>query len=290
MIGFTVKNRRKEFMENEVSLIPTTYDEGRITVLGRDLHSVLEINTEYRHWFKRMCGYGFEEGVDYIKFETEKSETSDYTENSEFSSDGKVRLHSGSQNPNPKINHQLTLEMAKEIAMIQRSEIGRKVRKYFIEIENRYREQVKVLEGITDLKAHAIDSAGQRAKAFNKYFGVSVKISSVHALGEVEKEFNIDLSSWKKLLPPVENVPTDYNPTQLAEKLSKGGVSFTAKQINSVLKDIGFQYKEDKQWKLTDKGKKYGIAYPYERNGHTGFQIRWKPEVVKIIEDCYFDY
>ena len=280
-------------MENSVSLIPVNYSEDKITVLGRDLHSALEISTEYRHWFKRMCEYGFEEGVDYVKlipdnnlsFGTEKSETLSDTESEESyfeSVEPKVNLGG-----RPQVNHQLTLEMAKEIAMLQRSEIGRKVRKYFIEVEKSYREQAKVIEGLTDIKAHAIDAAGQRAKAFNRYFGVSKEISSVHALSEVEKEFEIDLSEWKKLLPPVENAPTDYTPTQLAEKLSKGGVVFTARQINSFLKENGLQYKVHKEWKLTEKGKPYGTAYPYERNGHTGFQIRWNNRLLKLLKDYY---
>ena len=46
-------------------LIKVTYDNDRATVSGRELHEKLEIKTEYRHWFPRMCEYGFVEGVDF---------------------------------------------------------------------------------------------------------------------------------------------------------------------------------------------------------------------------------
>lgn len=53
------------------NLLPIVYDKSnRPTVLGRDLHAALEINSNYTTWFKRMCelGSGFTEGIDYVQF------------------------------------------------------------------------------------------------------------------------------------------------------------------------------------------------------------------------------
>ena len=98
-------------------LIKINYDSDRPTVLGRDLHEALNIRTEYVKWFERMTDYGFSENVDYSPILTNRS-------------DGKAGK--------PKTDHQLTIEMAKEICMIQRSEKGKQCRQYFIAVEEQF--------------------------------------------------------------------------------------------------------------------------------------------------------
>ena len=98
-------------------LIKINYDSDRPTVLGRDLYEALEIKTAYKDWFPRMCEYGFTEGTDYCSFLSNRS-------------DGKAGK--------PKTDHQLTIEMAKEICMIQRSEKGKQCRQYFIAVEEQF--------------------------------------------------------------------------------------------------------------------------------------------------------
>ena len=257
-------------------LIRIDYINDQPIVVGRILHAALEIKTDYSTWFKRMCEYGFEEGVDYIQF-LEKEEPVNTVLNS---------------NPNPKTNHQLTLDTAKEIAMIQRTPLGRTFRKYFIEVEKKYRQQIKSTVEIPQSQNPrncALIDAGQQAVILNQYFGVDLGIARAHTLNEVEKEFGVNLSDIKKLLPAAESHPVDYNPTQLAEKLSKTyGVLVNAQQVNCYLRELNLQYKSNKTWYLTDAGKEYGVTYPYERNGHSGFQIRWKAAVEKLIEKHYF--
>ena len=102
-------------------LVKINYDSLQPTVLGRDLHSALGINTRYNDWFPRMCEYGFEEGKDFYSFLSE------------------------STGGRPSTDHQLTLDMAKEICMIQRNQIGKRCREYFIEAEKKYRERLKNL-------------------------------------------------------------------------------------------------------------------------------------------------
>lgn len=97
-------------------LIKINYDGDRPTVLGRDLHEFLEVDSNYTTWFKRMCEYGFIENIDYATcFPNLESEN-----------------QHGGQN---KIDHQLTIEMAKEICMLQRNEKGKQARQYFINLE-----------------------------------------------------------------------------------------------------------------------------------------------------------
>lgn len=100
-------------------LIKVNYDNEQPTVLGRDLHEALGVESNYTTWFKRMCEYGFSENKDYISC---------------FPNLESKNQHGG-QN---KIDHQLTIPMAKEICMLQRSEKGKMFRQYFIAIEEQW--------------------------------------------------------------------------------------------------------------------------------------------------------
>lgn len=108
-------------------------DDGSVAVSGRELHKGLQIETQYTKWINRMIGYGFEENVDYILV-SQKS------------------LTNNPRNPYTNItDHIMTLDMAKEISMIQRSEIGRKIRGYFIKVERQH-NQLASAYGITSLE------------------------------------------------------------------------------------------------------------------------------------------
>lgn len=107
-------------MENELLRIDYT-NVNRPTVLGRDLHEALEVQTAYKDWFPRMCEYGFEEGKD-------------------FSS-----ILSKSTGGRPQQNHQLTISMAKELCMLQRTQKGKECREYFIKVEEAWNKPEIVL-------------------------------------------------------------------------------------------------------------------------------------------------
>ena len=106
-------------MNNELIKI-TKDDNGNSVVSGRDLHEFLEVKDNYTDWFKRMVAYGFAENVDFIGL----SEKSDKLVG------------------RPRMDHALTLDMAKEISMIQRTEKGKQARQYFIEVEKEYKKQI----------------------------------------------------------------------------------------------------------------------------------------------------
>lgn len=97
--------------------------DGSVVVSGRDLHDFLDVKTKYADWFKRMSEYGFDENVDFAVFlKNEKDDTA-------FGGSRKIT------------DHAMTLDMAKEISMIQRTERGKQARQYFLEVEKRYKQQ-----------------------------------------------------------------------------------------------------------------------------------------------------
>lgn len=105
---------------NELINIKTS-ETGEPTVLGRELHEFLGVKTLYKDWFPRMVEYGFTEGKDFSSFLGE------------------------STGGRPGIEHLLTIDMAKELAMIQRTERGKQARQYFIQVEKDYNSPEKIM-------------------------------------------------------------------------------------------------------------------------------------------------
>jgi len=111
---------------------------GEYPVSGRELHGRLEIDSNYTTWFKRMCEYGFEGGKDFEScFPNLESEAH------------------GGQN---KVDHNLTLSMAKELCMLQRTDKGREVRRYLIRVEEAWNSPDAIM-------ARALTIANDRVKA-----------------------------------------------------------------------------------------------------------------------------
>ncbi len=101
-------------MENQ--LINITNQDGELLVSARDLHKGLNISERFSSWFNRMLQYGFDENVDYV---------------------GCKKVYAANQYGGEKEldDYALKLDMAKEICMLQRNDLGKQFRRYFIECE-----------------------------------------------------------------------------------------------------------------------------------------------------------
>lgn len=90
------------------------------TINARDLHTFLESKQEFTAWIKnRIRQYGFAEGTDYLVF------------------DNSIKNPEGGR---PVIDYHVTLDMAKELCMVERNERGREARQYFIRCEKELKE------------------------------------------------------------------------------------------------------------------------------------------------------
>ena len=112
---------------NELVKIKYGNDE-QPTVSGRELHKFLEVDTPYSKWFSRMIEYGFENGQD-------------------FNLDKNVRVQTEGKREVSRIveDHQLTIPMAKELCMIQRTEKGKMARQYFLQVEEAWNTPAMVM-------------------------------------------------------------------------------------------------------------------------------------------------
>lgn len=118
----------------------TLNDNHEPVVFGRQLHEALEVKTPYSMWFDRMVEYGFTENQDFLL-------------NNFVKQTGR-----GGHN---KVDHIIKLDMAKEIAMIQRTERGKQVRQYFIQVEKDFNSPEKIMARallMADKKIHKLET------------------------------------------------------------------------------------------------------------------------------------
>ncbi len=118
----------------EKMLIPINYEGEQPTVSARDLHEALEIKSKYADWFKNMSAYGFVENMDYFTFSK--------------------NLENGGRT----IDHNISVDMAKQICMIQRSEKGKLYRQYFIDLEKAWNTPEQVMARALKLADRTIDT------------------------------------------------------------------------------------------------------------------------------------
>jgi len=178
-------------------LIKVNYENSnRPTVMGRDLHEVLEIKTAYKDWFPRMCEYGFIEGEDFCS------------------------ILSKSAGGRPSTDHQLTIDMAKEICMIQRTDIGRKVRKYFINVENEYKEikLTNLRESRPDKDMNfKVKEMNARVRMSNQY----LKLAAVDTVSPQYKNILVaksaEVLAGEPLLPLPKSEQKMYSATEIGD-------------------------------------------------------------------------
>ncbi|WP_374713757.1 phage antirepressor KilAC domain-containing protein [Symbiobacterium terraclitae] len=101
----------------ESGLLPVYASDDRRLVSARELHAALEIGWQFSDWIQdRIAKYGFVEGQEFFRVS--------------------CKTPAGGR---PRIEYWLTLDCAKEIAMVENNERGRRIRRYLIEVEKRYR-------------------------------------------------------------------------------------------------------------------------------------------------------
>ena len=185
------------------ALIPIREDDGRQAVSGRDLHAFLGLGRDYTTWFKSMVEYGFTEGEDFTPVRVE-------------SSGGR-----------PGADHVLTLDMAKELAMIQRTDKGKQARQYFIEVEKR---SLAAIPTGSNLLALAVIEAQAMLTAKD------LQIAELEPRAE----------AWDELA----SADGDYEVADAAKILARAGVETGRQRLFGQLHDIGWIYRgPQSKWK-----------------------------------------
>ncbi len=199
-------------------------------VSGRELHKFLEIGTEYMKWFSRMTNYGFIENVDFIVIVKNDEDDTAF---------GGIRKST---------DHLMTLNMAKEISMLQRNRKGKQARIYFIKCEEAWNSPEMILARANQIQSHMIEDYTKKIELLeNKVkedkpkvlFAESVTTSKtsilVGDLAKIIKQNGVDIGQ-KRLFTwlrdngfLIKRLGTDYNmPTQKSMELELFEIKETA--------------------------------------------------------------
>ena len=220
-------------------LITVDYNSERPTVSARELHELLEVKTAFTDWFPRMCEYGFEEGKDFYSFLSE------------------------STGGRPKTEYQLTLEMAKELCMIQRNDKGREVRRYFIQLEEKWNSPEMVINRALQFSQRQVEALMQTNTALIEENSV-MKPKADYYDNIIDRGTSLNFGDTAKLI----------------------GVQRKA-LINELFR-TGYIYRDGygdirAYQRSIDRGLLKQKQFYNERNGHSGIQVLITP---KGIEMC----
>lgn len=235
---------RYKMIENE--LVPIYEGENKEKLVNaRELHSIMKVGKDFTTWIKdRIKKYYFIENEDYILTLTKIGERQNVI----------------------KHEYYLKIDVAKEIAMVENNEIARKIRRYFIEVEKRYRTIVESPTNIFDFMRLALDQIEENEK----------KIQNVKLLSENNAK------QIKEILSKIDvTIKKDYClASDIAEQLgvySESGLPHS-NLIGAIARQLGLKtsykhYYEDE----------YIAIVPDISKGNDFWQVYYKPKAVNEI-------
>lgn len=214
-------------------LIKITYHNDRPAVSARELHEFLEAGADFRHWFPRMCEYGFKEGEDFNPVKIDR-----------------VQQEGGRMVSRMVDDAILSLDMAKEICMIQRNEKGKIARQYFLALERDWNSPEKVMSRALryaeqELKqVRALNSVltvdNQIMKPKADYFDELVERNTLTNFRETAKELGVPPKKFVRFLLDKKYIYRD-----------KKGKLLPYEEKNNGLFEVKECFNEKTQWSGT---------------------------------------
>lgn len=226
-----------------MELIKITERNGNKVVSARELHYFLEIDTRFDKWIQRMFDYGFTENLDYQCL----------TKNVQMPNGGSRAVLD---------DYALSLDCAKEISMIQRSDKGKQARQYFIECEKKLNNPIANITK-KDLAKMLLESEEEKER--------------LEATIQLQKEEIKEAAPKAIYYDEVLQSKATYNTNLIAKELGMSAIT-----LNRILSEKGVQYKQNGVWVLyhkhQDKGYTKTKTFMYsDGNGNqkTSMQTVW---------------
>jgi hypothetical protein len=115
--------------------------------------------------------------------------------------------------------------------------------------------------------------------AVAKVAGVKPGMAMAATLDAINVNTGLDVEPMRKALPSSSEPSPKLNPKTIGTKLG-----MSAQAVNKRLQELGFQKKSERgEWELTESGTEYGEALPFAKNGHAGYQVLWRNNVIEAI-------
>ncbi|CDB24021.1 phage antirepressor protein putative [Clostridium sp. CAG:557] len=232
------------------NLIKINFENNRPTVLGRDLHEALQVETRYNDWFKRMREYGFSEGIDFYSI-----------------------LSKTSEGGRPSTDHQLTIQMAKELCMLQRTEIGKQCRQYFISIEEKWNSPEATMSRALQFAQAQLEGIRKQNKCLENT--IAIQTQQISEMMPKASYYDVVLNC--KDLVSMSVIAKDYG--------------WSASRMNKYLHEKGVQFRQGDIWllyqKYAEKGYTSTKTHTYLDNSgqHTKVHTYWSQKGRLFIYD-----
>lgn len=238
-------------------LIKTHENEnGELEVSGRELHEFLEVGTPYDKWFHRMAEYGFSEGTD-------------------FNLDKNVRVQKEGNREVSRniIDHHMTITMAKELCMLQRTDKGKQARQYFLKLEQAWNTPEMVMARALKFADKAIEQKDNVIKLQEQIIGELKPLADY-----------TDVILKNKGLVTITQIAKDYG--------------MSGKELNNILHKKRVQYKLGDQWLLYAKYQKCGYTHSEtvnfkHRDGRSDVRMntKWTQKgrlfIYDLLKECH---
>ncbi len=207
-------------MEKMNEVIKINYETEEPTVSAKELHERLSIRTEFRKWFPRMCEYGFDESVDYKRVYQ------------------KCPTPGGEQE---MVDYNISVDMAKQICMIQRTPEGKQCRQYLIDLEKVWNTPEQVMARALRMADRAIEK---------------LKSENVSLLEDVKR-----MKPKEIFADAVSASQTSILIGDLAKLIKQNGVDIGQKRLFSWMRDNGYLIKRNgADWNMpTQKSMDLGL-------------------------------
>ena len=229
---------------------------------ARELHGFLGVGRDFSSWIKqRIEKYNFKENRDFV-----------------ILLPGFGEQHGG-QN---RIEYALSLNMAKELCMVENNEMGKQAREYFIEMEEKAQSQSIPEPKPMQLPEWAIEGQGV-ASVLSRYNTPRHMIAS-EEFKHIVKIGGPDLTHMVGQLPCSQNIQIEEEMLEATELAKRFGIA-SAQRMNKIIQSAGLQIRGDGEWVPTEKGKPLCSRHAWQKQGKSGYNWKWKVSAIASILD-----
>ena len=219
------------------------------SVDARELHSFLGSKQDFSTWIKnRISKYDFVENEDFYMLHKKKEQVS-----------GIKHL----------LEYIISIDMAKELSMVENNEMGKQARKYFIQCEK-------------DLKKPQLNTPADLLKEELKIFAlfeVPKHLAQIESVKQVKKISGVDLSYALLVSPAQDNIKKEsvmLEPTELGKIHGLSGM-----MMNQKLMRMGLQFNDGTGWVPTKRGAEISSKHAWAKGKKSGYNLKWNKSKIK---------
>ena len=235
-----------EFKRVEEGVVPIYENETKEKLINaRELHRALNCNTKFADWIKRRIKYyKFVENDDFIRLlKFEKGDEKGF---------GNKKI----------IDYYLTMDTAKELCMVENNETGRKIRKYFIEVEKRYKKIINNPRNIFDFMRQALNQIEENTKDID-----TLKID----VKELKSKINVKIQNNYCLASDIAEQLKLYSENKIPH----------SNLIGAIARQLGYKI----SYKHCYEDENIAIVKDISKNEY--WQVYFKPKGVKEIIEWF---